>query len=64
MELCHRGSVVAEVVDRCCYGREREPFERLGEHCVQKVDGTDADGDVRAVMVSDVLRNEYFDIFE
>ncbi len=54
MELCHRRSVVSQVVDRCCHGREREPVEWLGEHRIQKVDSPNTDGDVR------VLRNKYF----
>src|SRR6202041_1610727 len=62
MQFCHRGTVVPEVIDRCSDRREGKVLKRCGDHAVQKVDGANANGDVRSIMIPTVLGNELCDV--
>src|SRR5258708_7936694 len=62
MQFFHCGAVVSEMINGCSNGREGEGVEWRGNHAVQEVDSAQANGDVRDVMISAVLRNKHGDV--
>ena len=64
MKLCHRGSIVSQVINGCPNDRELESVKGLGEQGVQVLDGADASCDVRGVVVSAVVWNEHSNVFD
>ena len=62
LQSSHRGAIVSEMINGCSNGREGEGIEWRGNHAVQEIDSAQANGNVRDVMISAVLRNKNGDV--